>query len=80
MSRIDFPSGSMVLYDQRVQKGVRTVNNLMTIVLLVAVLIYSVVNYVTGKTSLVFFLICVLALSVPLLKMLSILFQEWKNR
>ena len=56
------------------------VSNLMTILLLVAVLIYSVINYVTGKTSLVFFLICVLALSVPLLKMLSILFQEWKNR
>ena len=62
------------------KKGVRTVNNLMTIVLLVAVLIYSVVNYVTGKTSLVFFLVCVLALSVPLLKMLSIFLQEWKNR
>lgn len=55
-------------------------SNLMTIVLLVAVLIYTVINYVTGKTSLVFFLICVLALAVPLLKMLSILFQEWKNR
>ena len=55
-------------------------SNLMTIVLLVAVLVYTVINYVTGKTSLVFFLICVFALSVPLLKMLSILFQEWKNR
>lgn len=61
-------------------KGVPCMSNLMTIVLLVAVLIYSVINYVTGKTSLVFFLICVLALSVPLLKMLSIFFQEWKNR
>ena len=61
-------------------KGVPFVSNLMTILLLVAVLIYSVINYVTGKTSLLFFLICVLALSVPLLKMLSILFQEWKNR
>ena len=61
-------------------KEVSFVNNLMTIALLVAVLVYTVINYVTGKTSLVFFLICVLALSVPLLKMLSILFQEWKNR
>ena len=61
-------------------KGVPFMSNLMTIVLLVAVLIYTVINYVTGKTSLVFFLICVLALSVPLLKMLSILLQEWKNR
>ena len=64
----------------RFGKGVPFVSNLMTILLLVAVLIYSVINYVTGKTSLVFFLICALALSVPLLKMLSILFQEWKNR
>lgn len=55
-------------------------SNLMTIVLLVAVLVYTVINYVTGKTSLVFFLICVLALAVPLLKMLSILYQQWKNR
>ena len=55
-------------------------SNLMTIALLVAVLVYTVINYVTGKTSLVFFLICVLALSVPLLKMLSIFLQEWKNR
>ena len=61
-------------------KEVPFVSNLMTIVLLVAVLVYTVINYVTGKTSLVFFLICVLALSVPLLKMLSIFLQEWKNR
>ena len=64
----------------RFGKEVSFVNNLITIALLVAVLVYTVINYVTGKTSLVFFLICVLALSVPLLKMLSILFQEWKNR
>ena len=54
--------------------------SILTILLLLAVMGYTVWNYVSGRTDTVMFLVCMAIMGIPLVNMVNILIQEWKKK
>ena len=52
----------------------------LTILVMVAVLVYTVLNYVNGKIDLTYFLVFVVVLGIPLCNMVNILIKELKSK
>ena len=52
----------------------------LTLLATLAVMAYTIWNYVTGKTDQLLFLVSMVALCVPLLNMANLLIQEWKKK
>ena len=53
---------------------------ILMIIVMVAVIGYTIFNYVSGKTDLVFFLVCIVIVGLPLANMINILIQELKKK
>ena len=53
---------------------------LLTLLVMAAVIGYTIFNYVTGKISMMYFLVFMVILGIPFLNMINILIQELKNR
>ena len=53
---------------------------LLSLLLIAAVLGYTVYNYISGKTDMFSFLVFVAILGIPFVNMVNILIQELKNR
>ena len=53
---------------------------LLSLLLIAAVMGYTVYNYISGKTDMVSFLVFVVILGIPFVNMVNILIQELKNR
>ena len=54
--------------------------SIFTILVMLAVMAYTVWNYVNGKTDLVMFLVCMAIMGIPLVNMINLLIQEWKKK
>ena len=54
--------------------------SIFTILVMLAVMAYTVWNYVNGKTDLVMFLVCMAILGIPLVNMINLLIQEFKKK
>ena len=54
--------------------------SLFTIPVVLAVMAYTVWNYVQGKTDLLMFLVCMAIMGIPLLNMINLLIQELKKK
>ena len=52
----------------------------LTLILIVAVLAYTVFNFVSGKISMSYLLVFSVILGIPFVNILNILIQELKNR
>lgn len=50
------------------------------IVLMVAVMGYTVFNYTAGKIDMSMFLCSMVIIGIPLFNMVNILLREWKNK
>ena len=50
-----------------------------TIVLVLGVMFYTVMNYINGKTNFTMFLVCIVILGIPLVNMFRILIEERKK-
>ncbi len=57
-----------------------TTKAFLTILAMVAALIYTVMNYLSGKIDMMFLAACFLILGIPMLNMINILIQDWKNK
>ena len=53
---------------------------ILTIVTMLMVMGYTVCNYVSGKTDLVMFLVCMAIMGIPMVNMINILIEEWKKK
>lgn len=53
---------------------------ILAIVLMVAVIGYTVFNYISGKIDLVYFLVCVAIVGLPLANMINIMIRELKDK
>ena len=53
---------------------------ILTIIAMLAVIGYTVFNYISGKIDLVYFLVCIAIVGFPLANMLNIMIREWKNK
>ena len=53
---------------------------ILTIVTMLMVMGYTVWNYVSGKTDLVMFLVCMAIMGIPMVNMINILIEEWKKK
>lgn len=49
-------------------------------VFMVAVMGYTVFNYLSGKIDMTMFVVCMLIMGIPLFNMVNILIQQWKNK
>ena len=54
--------------------------SLLTLLLMAAVLGYTIFNYLTGKISMTYFLVFAVILGIPFVNLVNILLQELKNR
>ena len=52
---------------------------IMTIVLVLGVMFYTVMNYINGKTDFTMFLVCIVILGISLVNMFRILIEERKK-
>ena len=50
-----------------------------SVALILAVMGYTIYNYMTGRTDFSMFLVSMAVLCLPLFNMVRILFQEWKD-
>jgi len=50
------------------------------ILFMLAVLGYTVYNYLTGKIDMTMFVVFVVIMGIPLFNMVNILIQQWKNK
>ena len=50
------------------------------LLLMLAVAGYTIFNYVTGKTDLTMMVVSLAIICIPMVNMLNILIQQWKNR
>ena len=55
-------------------------NHIATIVLMLAVIGYTIYNYVSGRTDFTIFVVCMMLLCLPLLNIIRILIRDWKNK
>ena len=53
---------------------------ILTIVTMLMGMGYTVWNYVSGKTDLVMFLVCMAIMGIPMVNMINILIEEWKKK
>lgn len=53
---------------------------LTTLVLMAAVLAYTIYNFVTGKTDLTMFLVCTAIIGIPFINMINLLIQELRKK
>lgn len=53
---------------------------LLSILLILAIIAYTVMNYVSGKTDTTMFIVCMAVLCLPLMNMINILIRQWKDR
>ena len=53
---------------------------IMTIAITLAVMAYSVWNYVNGKTDLVMFVVCMAIMGMPMLNMIRLLIEEGRKK
>ena len=51
-----------------------------TMILMAAVMAYTVFNYSTGKIDMTTFVVCMLIMGIPMFNMVNILIQNWKNK
>ena len=58
----------------------RTPKTLLTLLLMAAVIAYTIYNYVSGKTDQMTFLVYMVILGVPFVNMIRILIQERDDR
>ena len=58
----------------------KTKKPILALVLIAAVMGYTVYNYLAGKTDLFSFLVYLVILGIPFVNMVNILIQELKNR
>ena len=49
-------------------------------VFMVAVMGYTVFNYLSGKIDMTMFAVCILIMGIPLFNIVNILIQQWKNK
>lgn len=59
---------------ENVKKGI------FAILVILAVMAYTVWNYVQGKTDLVMFLVCMAIMGIPLVNMINLMVQELKKK
>ena len=57
-----------------VKKGI------LAILVMLAVMAYTVWNYIQGKTDLIMFLVCMAILGIPMMNMINLLIQEMKKK
>ena len=57
-----------------------TAKALLTILAMAAVLVYTIVNYINGKTELIFLAVAMAVLGLPMVSMINLLVQEWKKK
>ena len=50
------------------------------LVLMAAVMGYTVYNYVTGKTEFTMFLVCMAIVGIPFVKMINLLLQQLRKK
>jgi len=53
---------------------------ILTILAMVAVIGYTIFNYVSGRIDTMYFFVFMAILCIPLLNMINILIREWKNK
>lgn len=53
---------------------------LFTILAMAAVMVYTVINYLNGKTDFTMFIVCMVILAIPMFNMINILIQQWKEK
>ena len=51
-----------------------------TILVMVAVMAYTVFNYANGRIDMPMFLVSMAILGIPLVNMINLLIQEWKKK
>ena len=54
--------------------------SILTILVMLAVMGYTVVNYINGKIDLVMFVVCMAIMGIPMLNMINLLIQEIKKK
>ncbi|MBQ8833898.1 MAG: hypothetical protein IJ001_03125 [Oscillospiraceae bacterium] len=52
----------------------------LTLLLIGAVLVYTIMNYVNGRTDFTMFLVCIVILGIPMVNMINLLIQELKKK
>ena len=52
----------------------------LTLLATLAVMAYTIWNYATRRTDQLLFLVSMVALSIPLMNIINLLIQEWKNK
>jgi hypothetical protein len=57
-----------------VKKGI------LTILFMLIVMAYTVINYASGKIDFVMFVVCMAIMGIPMLNMINLLIQEWKKK
>ena len=53
---------------------------LLVILAMLAALVYTVINYLSGKIDTMFLLVCFAILGIPMMNMINILIRDWKNK
>ncbi len=54
--------------------------NIFVVVLILAVMAYTIYNYVAGKTDTTMFVVCMAIMGFPLLNIINITIQQWRNK
>ena len=58
----------------------KTVKALLTILAMLAVMAYTVWNYSNEKIDFAMFLVSMIILGIPMVNMINLMIQEWKNK
>ena len=53
---------------------------ILTILFMLAVMVYTVMNYASGKIDLVMFVVCMAIMGIPMMNMINLLIQEIKKK
>ena len=54
--------------------------SILTIVVMLIVMVYTVINYASGRIDLVMFVVCMAIMGIPMLNMINLLIQEIKKK